>query len=151
MVGIRGSIGLRRIPSSTARTAKAATLDARKQFKMLEKNLQKAIQHVTDVTAPALAEAMKPIFLESQKLVPKDTLRLMKSGFLSSGTFRGQPAVSIGYGVGKSSKYAIFVHEDLSAQHADGTQAKFLEAPYKKQLNQIAGRVSRIIKKKAGV
>ena len=149
MVTVRGSIGLKRIPRSTPRTAAEATRNTRKQFKVLRDNLLKSIQYIEGITAPALEEAMKPIFQESQRLVPKDTLKLMRSGFIDTGTFRGQPAVNMGYGAGGTPKYAVFVHEDLNAKHENGTQAKFLEEPYKKQLNQIAGRVSRAIKKKA--
>lgn len=150
MVKTVASIGLKRIPKTQAKNVRDATRNMREQFKVLNDNLARALQHIEDVTAESLEEAMMPIFKESQQLVPKDTLRLMKSGFLSVGTFRGQPAVNIGYGLGNKPPYAIVVHEDMHAAHKDGTQAKFLEQPYKQQLQSIPSRVSRIIKRNAG-
>ncbi len=62
---------------------------------------------------------------ESQKIVPVDTGALRNSAFTrKTGTPR-RPQVSVGYTV----DYAIFVHENLSARHKAGKQAKFLEAP----------------------
>lgn len=41
------------------------------------------------------------------------------------------PNVSVGY----TAQYAIYVHENLEADHKEGTQAKFLEQPYKELTN----------------
>lgn len=149
MVRVATSIGLKRIPRSRSRTVRQATLNMRKQLKVLNNNLLRAIKHIEGVTANALEEAMMPIFIESQQLVPKDTLRLMKSGFLSKGTFRGQPAVNIGYALGNDPPYAIIVHEDMNAGHKSGTQAKFLEEPFKRRIQSIAANVARIIRRNA--
>lgn len=151
MVKINTSIGLKRIPKTTSSTQAAATRDMRKQLAIATGNLTAVIKHITKITPDALVNALQPIFDESQRLVPKDKLRLMKSGFLSTGTFRGNPAVNLGYGAGGNPDYAIVVHEDMNAAHRSPTQAKFLEQPYKEQLNDIPARVARFFKNTGGL
>lgn len=56
----------------------------------------------------------------SQQLVPVDTGELHNSGYVER---RGN-GVEVGY----SADHAIYVHEDMSAHHPNGGQAKFLEA-----------------------
>lgn len=49
-------------------------------------------------------------------------------------------SVSVGY----TQQYAIFVHEDLTAAHAPGKQAKYLEQPARQLTND--GTLANIIK-----
>jgi hypothetical protein len=45
--------------------------------------------------------------------------------------------------VSYTTEYAVYVHEDLNAQHKEGKQAKFLEGPArdnKKEIFQIIGK-----------
>ena len=56
----------------------------------------------------------------------------------------GTKSVLVGYG-NDAVDYAIYVHEDLEAKHAAGTQAKFLEeAPY--SVEELAELVSQSLK-----
>lgn len=56
----------------------------------------------------------------AQQLVPVDTGELHNSGYVET---RGN-AVEVGF----AADHAIYVHEDLSAHHPNGGQAKFLES-----------------------
>ena len=44
--------------------------------------------------------------------------------------------------VGYTASYAIYVHENLTAHHKPGKQAKFLEAPARQLHDQIAAIVA---------
>jgi hypothetical protein len=44
--------------------------------------------------------------------------------------------------VGYAAPYSVFVHEDLTAVHADGTQAKYLESPLRAMHQELAGIVA---------
>ena len=145
---VKASVGLRRISNRTAPTAAIATMNMNAQFKQIRKNLEKVLGNIDNMLPVALEDAMRPIFDESQRLVPKDTLRLMHSGFLETGTFRGKPTVNIGYAKGNSPDYAVYVHENLYNEHKSPTQAKFLEEPMKRQMHLIAGRVAASMRKR---
>lgn len=51
--------------------------------------------------------------------------------------------------VGYTANYAIFVHEDLTARHAPGKTAKYLEHPYREMINnrEMSRIVTRVIQK----
>jgi len=72
----------------------------------------------------------KKIFDDSQKLVPVDTGKLKKSGKVS---YNKNGASTVEY----KNDYAVFVHEDLNANHKKGTQAKFLEIPFIKHTKKL--------------
>lgn len=71
---------------------------------------------------------------ESQLIVP------VRLGFLKGGAFtrniggRGFDADVI---VGYVEDYAVYVHEDLNAQHKPGKQAKYLEQPARQKRGEI--------------
>jgi uncharacterized protein (DUF1501 family) len=44
--------------------------------------------------------------------------------------------------VGFSAPYSVFVHEDLTAYHAGGGQAKYLESPLRAMHQELAGIVA---------
>lgn len=64
---------------------------------------------------------------ESMKIVPIDTSALKNSGpnVTRAEGFGFDTVMIVGYG----QDYAIYVHENLTARHAKGKQAKFLEEP----------------------
>lgn len=49
--------------------------------------------------------------------------------------------------VGYSQKYALIVHENLTAHHKEGKQAKYLETPARAYVKQIANIVAEVYKK----
>lgn len=59
----------------------------------------------------------------SQEIVPVDSSDLKSSCKVTEDNDYTPPHVLVTY----STDYAVYVHEDLDAQHAEGTQAKFLE------------------------
>lgn len=64
----------------------------------------------------------------SKRRVPVDLGTLKGSGYATLPVERaGRTTVEIGYG-GAAKEYAARVHEDLSARHPDGGQAKYLES-----------------------
>jgi hypothetical protein len=67
------------------------------------------------------------LFLQrkSQQVVPVDTGNLRNTAFTREATAFNVIVVTVGY----TAAYAIYVHENLDAQHAAGKTAKFLEGP----------------------
>lgn len=73
--------------------------------------------------AEGLKKAALTILKKSQQYVPVDTGLLKKSGQIEvTGSGMGARAAVL-----YQTRYAIYVHEDLSKYHAPPTQAKFLE------------------------
>ena len=60
---------------------------------------------------------------------------------------RKQLTVAVEY----TAPYAIYVHEDLAANHPNGGQAKYLEAPARRLRNQMAKIVRKTLKNKHGL
>ena len=74
----------------------------------------------------------------SQVIVPVDTGVLKSSAFTRSIGSEFLPVVIVGY----TTIYAIYVHEDLEAQHAPGKKAKFLENPIRDNQDKIRAIVA---------
>ena len=73
---------------------------------------------------------MRPIYDESQRLVPVLTRALRLSGNMqvtASPTGSGRRVVEVGYAPRGNPEYAITVHEQTQYLHEPPTQAKFLE------------------------
>lgn len=90
------------------------------------------------------------IFEDSQMIVPVDTGALRASGQVRPPKVEGTTVeVVIGYG-GPAVDYAIYVHEDLEANHAPGTTAKYLEIPVTNRAgewqHEIAHRVEELLR-----
>lgn len=77
----------------------------------------------------AMRGTAQEVLDESQRIVPVDKGTLKDSGTVKEPVVDANGIeVEITYG-GAASKYAFFVHEDLSARHKDGKTAKYLEIP----------------------
>lgn len=78
-------------------------------------------------------------FNKSQELVPVATGNLKSSGRVEmpQSTPSGVE-VEIAYGT----PYGLYVHENLEANHAAPTQAKFLETPVVQQVEGMGGRIA---------
>ncbi len=76
---------------------------------------------------------------ESQRLVPIDFGILRSSAFIRKTGISFNTKMQVGY----STAYAIYVHENPEARHAEGTQDKFLEDPLKNLTND--GTILRIV------
>jgi hypothetical protein len=97
----------------------------------------------------ATMQSAYDIFEDSQMVVPVDTGALRASGQVRPPEVSGTNVeVVIGYG-GPAADYAIYVHEDLEANHAPGTSAKFLEVPVLNRLpewqDEIVHRVKELL------
>lgn len=76
---------------------------------------------------------MAAFFLrESNKIVPVDTGELQESGHLENSGTGSRTEVDIVY----DADHAVIVHEDLEAQHAAGTSAKYLEIAIRENKEQ---------------
>ena len=90
-------------------------------------------------------------FAASQREVPVDTGILKNSGVLSRPYMDGgYLVVDISYG-GAASDYALIVHEDMESRHNEGTKAKYLEDPVKRQLVGMGDRLLLQVRKGLGL
>ncbi len=97
------------------------------------KNLKKAEKNLAQGAENGLKVAGLFVQRISQEVVPIDTSNLKGGAFTRSFGKGFDTIVQVGY----VAAYAIFVHENLDAKHAEGKQAKFLEAPVREQAKRI--------------
>lgn len=88
----------------------------------LQKKLNKLTQRYNQGYRIGLEKGAKYLLRESKKIVPVDTGDLKRSGFVSITGRRFDSVATIGY----TQYYAIWVHENLDAQHKPGKSAKYL-------------------------
>lgn len=115
--------------------------DPRAAFARISRKLSAIVAGLKDVAPEAMLYAMEPTFKASQKEVPVDTMDLRSSGYMVLGGSKSAPVVEIGYAKGGKPRYAVIVHEDMEAQHARPTKAKFLEDPINRDLDKYLGRL----------
>lgn len=121
---------------------KEAQADLRRQLNLLEKNFRMLAEHMTEESVQIVLDALRPTFNKSQEIVPKDTLALMKSGYLKAVRDRkGRVQAEIGYAYRGYPFYAVFVHE-MPIPHKPPTQWKYLEQPLKEDMEDIRRRLA---------
>jgi len=92
-------------------------------------NLDRIAAEAHQKAAAAIYEVGNEVMGQSKRLVPVDTGALKGSGYVDQPRVElGRVSVEIGYG-GPAAQYAVRQHEDLSLNHPQGGQAKFLEQP----------------------
>lgn len=96
---------------------------------------------VTPYLVEMMTEASYEVFNISQEQVPVRYGVLKGSGHVEDPVV-GENGVEIliGYG-GPAAQYALFVHENLTAEHAPPTKAKFLEDPMNDVLDRLIARL----------
>lgn len=101
------------------------------------KRIQAALRKVQQRDAVRVRRALLKTGLTlqrfSQELVPIDTSALKNSARTKAEGTGFDTAVTVSYGT----EYAVFVHEDLEAQHAPGKSAKFLETPLRTRQTEL--------------
>lgn len=94
-------------------------------LKSIQAALRKQIQKDGTRVRAGLLRTGHTLQRLSQLIVPVE-YALLKNSARTSAEGQGVDAVvTVSYGT----EYAVFVHEDLEAQHADGKSAKYLEIP----------------------
>lgn len=104
------------------------------------------LDHYSNVSGDLAAKALEPTFELSQYYVPVDTGALKRSGELVSKTVRGKGVAEIVYARSGRPHYAMFVHEIMSYGHTPPTRAKFLESAIKEDLQNIKSRLAELSK-----
>lgn len=96
----------------------------------LKRELPKLQQEMDRVVQQSMDEVIQRVYNESQNLVPVKTGALKRSGRIVKRPINSHenPYAYVEYGDG-TVDYAVVVHEDLEAHHAEGTQAKYVEVP----------------------
>lgn len=119
----------------------AMAQQARSDFQKIVRNWQRFVNHVENVSADIMVEALKPTFDLSQTYTPKLTGALRESGYIET-THRGKmPRVEIGYGKHGSPEYAAIVHEKVEYRHNPPTRSKFLEAAMNETVGELRNRL----------
>lgn len=119
---------------------------------VLAKKMKRLERTMFHAAKAAILQEAEMIMTESRSLVPVDKGILKTSGVVGKPKkIRGGAGVEviIGYG-GAASSYAIYVHEDLNANHVVG-QALFLELPFQKAQFAMSYRLSLSIKRILGL
>lgn len=118
-----------------------------------DSDLRTRLQGVRTATPVVMAQALttvaNEVMTESKRQVPVDTGTLRASGYVGAPKGTGTSmSVEVGYG-GPAEQYAVRVHEDLAAHHAEGN-AKYLERPLSNS-KSIRGRILAEIKRGMGL
>lgn len=122
-----------------------------KQMKTIRDNLSKVIKAINTSSPQALEYALTPMFNTSQRLVPKKTLELKRSGFLEARRTAYGATVAIGYGRGGKPIYAPIVHERTELHHANGTQAKYLQEAVQRHIRNVPRRYAEFVRDQLGL
>ncbi len=123
----------------------------RDQMTVIRQNLLKVVNHIDNITPEAIRFGLKPIFDESQRLVPVDTGDLKASGFVEVRKTSTGATAAIGYARHGRPNNAGFVQERLDLRHAELTQAKFLEAAVNTRINDFRRRIVLFYQKQTGL
>ena len=134
---LKASIGRKRIPRNLDPIKADYQRQINRQMKEIIDNYKAVVAAVKDQTGEAMLTDLQPIFEESQELVPVKTGELKESGYLELRELSSGPVVEIGYAEGGKPEYAVFVHEMVQLNHKSPTQAKFLQVPIERRLDQI--------------
>ncbi len=106
------------------------------------RNLTKEIKGIKNRSLPGLKAAGFKVQREAQKRVPVDTGNL-KGSARTDTLSKAPPAVAVSFGAA----YAIFVHENMEANHPVG-EAKFLENAVRDLKDEIVDTVRQFAKVK---
>lgn len=108
----------------------AGLSDVRRQVEAVRAEAKKAAARKLQESAGALYELAQEVMADSEPLVPVDIGTLKQSGFVKKPVLtKDNASVEMGYG-GQASDYALIQHEDLTFNHPNGGQAKYLEIPF---------------------
>lgn len=127
--------------STTLRFIFVASIKLTGLNKLLKK-FQRRPDEIQKLTAAAINIEAEIIMAKAKVLTPVDLGTLRSTGFVKPPKFRrSKISISLGFG-GPAAEYALFVHEDLTANHVVG-QAKFLEEPFKQSLSGMSTRIAK--------
>lgn len=116
----------------------------------LEAALRASGRRANALGASALYEEAELVMGDAKEQTPVDTGALRASGHVAQPTTTGdRSVVEMGFG-GAAAPYAVIVHEDLSAAHAPGTNAKYLERPLLAAVRGMASRMAKRIRSGMG-
>jgi hypothetical protein len=144
------NVGRERVTSAALPSEVGYIQSIRKQMALLRKNLLTVVDYVDAITPEAIEFGLKPIFEESQRLVPVDTGKLKVSGFVETRKTSTGAVAAIGYGRFGKPGYAAFVHERLDIAHRAPTQAKFLEVAVVTRIDDFRRRVALFYQRNTG-
>lgn len=145
------NVGRQRVTSVVGPSEANYIQSIRTQMKVIRDNLLKVTDHIENVTPEAIKFGLKPIFDESQRLVPVDTGALKRSGFIETRRMARGTAAAIGYGRYGRPTYAAFVHENLNLRHAPPTQAKWLEVAVNTKIGDFGRRIVLYYRRSMGI
>jgi hypothetical protein len=93
--------------------------------------------------AEAQLEEARIELKEAKRRTPVDTGDLRRSGAIAQTIKKTRAGTMVSTDIFFDMPYAIFVHEDLEANHPNGGQAKFLESVLNESAPHMAERLAR--------
>ncbi len=145
------TVGRERVTSAALPSEAGYIRSIRQQMVLIRKNMLKVVDYVNVITPEAIEFALKPIFEESQRLVPVDSGKLKASGFVETRRTSTGTVAAIGYARFGKPGYAAFVHERLDVFHRAPTQAKFLETAVVTRIDDFRRRIVFFYQRNTGV
>lgn len=137
------SIGVKRVATTAPAVASqgyARAMNA--QFKAIMDSYKKMLDVIDEVVPDIMVEALEPTLKLAQYYCPKDTHRLVNSGFVEKRpSTRNQMNAVIGFAKNGFPDYAAIVHERVDIPHAAPTRSKFLETALLEDMGNVFGRI----------
>jgi hypothetical protein len=125
--------------------------------------IAQALKDIPDKARVAAAKSLNDSGFDLEgkaiNLAPIDTGALRKSGMVNEATpqnllvqvgvgYEGSPALVEGHA--SPAMYALRQHEELTWKHPNGGQAKFLEQPFKENINKYVDDLADAVRKAVG-
>lgn len=114
--------------------------DLNRQLSRLVANFSGLAAHMGSQAPEILREALEPTFEKSKIYCPKDTKKLVNSGYLEVEQTRNGAQAAIGYARGGSPFYAVYVHE-IPRYHKEPTKWKWLQQALQEDADDIHSRI----------
>lgn len=149
-MAFKARIGVQRISGSLNPSQASYTRNIRSQMQSIEKEIDRFIQTVKDVTPEVLMDALDPTFKKALSYTPVLTGDLRASGYLLTRVRMGKIEGEIGFGKGGFPHYAVYVHERTDLMHKAPTRSKFLQAAVMEDMRKFPSRLRAAYRAKVG-
>jgi len=148
--GAKIVIGRTVIKTSESSSSAELGRNLNSSFKEVADNFREFTDKLEGYLPQDLENALEPTLELAKYYTPKETGKLVDSGYIAVQGFRGGARVEIGFGKGGDPDYAIYVHEMTGFKHAAPTGAKFLERAVDEDYQGIMDRVAQNILARTG-
>ncbi|HQN48347.1 MAG TPA: hypothetical protein PL104_02685 [Caldisericia bacterium] len=109
----------------------------------LQRNLKNLAKKNVETAKKAMTDIGYDLLMKSRAIVPIDKGILAQD---SDAGFISETELIVTYGMGMARDYAVIQHERLDFQHAPGREAKYLEKPFRENIQNYISTLAEKLK-----